>query len=325
MTGLATMLRQVEAWLREVAAEVAADTKLPVVEAADFVTGRRADFARLVLERGAINEPIRREPGEDYVSFITRLQAHGAVTEARFAVVGGVDPDFDPMASASSGEPPPRDAIAPPDGALHPDQRLALRLVLDERRSILRAGRRWGKSTLCIAILVDEAMCGHYAGYVAPLYKLARPVFEALVVILRSILLTKDRNQGLIKLTTGAELDVWTVEAGGVIGRGRKYHRLVLDEIAHVLDSAGMPLIWSSALQPTLLDYRGNVTAASTPNGVSPANWFFVIANSIDLGWHEHHAPSSANPSLPADELADIQRRTHPLVPRDLTADTRSL
>ena len=137
-----------------------------------------------------------------------------------------------------------------------------------------------------------------------------------MLAILSLITVARDRIQGLIRLEGGGEINVWSIEGGMIIGRGRKYHRVILDEIAHVLDSAGMALIWSSALAPTLLDYRGNVIACSTPAGVSPANWFFVIANSKDLDWVEFHAPSSANPFLDPAELEDIRRRTHPMVYR---------
>jgi hypothetical protein len=308
------MLRQVEIWTRELSEQVAAAARLPVVEAADFVTGARADFARLVDDRGLVSAPLRREPGEEYNAFLTRLQAHGAATEARFAVVGGIDPGFDPRASDELGEPAPREAIVLPDGPLHPAQRQALRLALDSRRMILRAGRRLGKSTLACAIAADEAMTGRLVGYVTPQYKIGAPCFDQLTQILRPILVTRDRTQGLIRVERGGEINVWSIEGGMIIGRGRKYHWVILDEIAHVLDSASMPMIWASALAPTLLDYRGNAIACSTPAGVSPANWFFVIANSKDLGWEEFHAPSSANPFLDPAELEDIRKRTHPMV-----------
>ena len=308
------MSRQVELWTRELAEQVAVAARLPVVEAADFVTGMRADFARLIGSRGFVSAPIRREPGEEYNAFLTRLQAHGAALEARYAVVGGIDPDFDPRAVDEPAEAAPRDAVMLPDGPLHLAQRQALRLALDSRRMILRAGRRLGKSTLACAIAADEAICGHLIGYVTPQYKIGAPCFDQLLQILRPLKVSKDRTQGLIRLENGGEINVWSVEGGMIIGRGRKYHRVILDEIAHVLDSAGMGLIWSSALAPTLLDYRGNVIAASTPAGVSAANWFFVIANSKDLDWVEFHAPSSANPFLDPTELEDVRRRTHPMV-----------
>jgi hypothetical protein len=66
---------------------------------------------------------------------------------------------------------------------------------------------------LCSAIAADEAIRGRLTAYVCPQYKLAAPVFETLVAALRPIIATKDRTQGLIKLHTGGEVDVWTVSA----------------------------------------------------------------------------------------------------------------
>jgi hypothetical protein len=287
---------------------------LRLVMAADFVTGGRADFARLIGKQGVPIVLIRRHEGEDYDPFLDRVKRAGVASGAFFATVGGIDPDFNPQALAPPAEPSPRGAIELPDGPLHPAQCRALRLALDNRRAILRAGRRLGKSTLCCAIAADDAICGRFVGYVSPQYKVGAPCFDMLLQILRPLIESKDRAQGLIRLNTGGEIDVWTIEAGMIIGRGRKYHRIILDEIAHVLDSSNMSLIWASALAPTLLDYRGWAIAASTPAGVSPANWFFVIANSTDLDWQEFHAPSSANPFLDPAELEDIRKRTHPMV-----------
>jgi hypothetical protein len=160
----------------------------------------------------------------------------------------------------------------------------------------------------------DEALCGRCVGYITPQYKIGAPCFDMLSQILRPLISNRDRTQGLIRLDTGGQIDVWSTEGGMIIGRGRKYHRLIADEIAHVLDSINMQMIWASALAPTLLDFKGNAIAASTPAGVSPANWFFVIANSVDLGWAEFHAPSSANPYLDPDELTEIRRRSNPMV-----------
>jgi Terminase RNaseH-like domain len=47
---------------------------------------------------------------------------------------------------------------------------------------------------------------------------------------------------------------------------------------------------------------------------MNPSNFFFQIASSKEMGWKERVAPTSDNPFRDRDELADIQRRTNPLV-----------
>jgi hypothetical protein len=288
------------------------DAATAVVHATDFLTGGRANFARVIGRNGTVLELVRRSADEGYESFLQR--ARERATDARL-VVGGVDPDFDPEAVYRLPEPAERGSIALPDCPLHPAQIRALRRILDHRRSILRAGRRFGKSALMCAIATDMVMCGQAVAYVCPKYATALPVFVQLLMILAPIIVHKNRRHLVIdETTTGGTVDVLSVESGFIIGRGRKFHRVILDEIAHVSDTANMPMIWSSSLEPTLLDYRGSATAASTPFGVNPTNFFFQIAHSKELDWDEMVAPSGDNPFLDRAELEDIQRRRNPLV-----------
>jgi hypothetical protein len=165
------------------------------------------------------------------------------------------------------------------------------------------------------AIAADEVLCGRAVAYIAPQYKTAAPVFAQLLMILAPIVTHKDRGRLEIdETTTGGSVSVLSIESGFIIGRGRKFHRIILDEIAHVPAVANMPMVWASSLAPTLLDYRGSVVAASTPFGMNPSNFFFQISNSKELGWDEFLAPSASNPFLDPSELEDIQRRSNPLV-----------
>jgi hypothetical protein len=74
-----------------------------------------------------------------------------------------------------------------------------------------------------------------------------------------------------------------------------------------------MPLIWSAAIEATLLDFRGTAVAASTPWGVSPANFFFQVCHGEAGEWRQFHAPTSANPAISVDELKKIEESKHPL------------
>ena len=225
------MLREARAILIEEHARSA----MRVIEAADFLTGGAAGFGRLIGAHGAVLDLVRLEAGEEYAGFRARLEARAEAEGARFVLIGGIDPGLDAEADLVPPDAPlAPDAVRLLDGPLHRAQRRALRLVLDNRRSILRAGRRLGKSTLCIALAADEALCGRFTAYVTPQFKLATPIFEALVVTLRPVLESKDKTQGVIRLSTGGVIDIWTIESGAVIARGRKYHRVIMDEVAHV-------------------------------------------------------------------------------------------
>jgi hypothetical protein len=311
MTSALTMLREA----RALAGNLAATEPVPVVYAVDFITGGRANFARLIGRRGSVLELVHRRDDESYEVFLDRARGLTESSGAARLVVGGINPDFDPEAVLAPPEPVVPGTIALPDGRLHPGQIRALRRILDHRRSILRAGRRFGKSSLMCAITADAVICGQAIAYIAPQFKTASPVFAQLLMILAPIIVHKDRGRLEInETTTGGTVDVLSVESGFIIGRGRKFHRIVLDEVAHVADVANMPLVWSSSLAPTLLDFKGSATAASTPFGVNPSNFFFQICNSKELDWDEFVAPSSDNPFIDRDELDDVKIRTNALV-----------
>ena len=194
----------------------------------------------------------------------------------------------------------PREVITLPDGGgLHPGQARAVRVILDRKRVVLRAGRRWGKSTLLIALAADEALRGRPVGYFSPLFKTAAPVFDALAFMLAPLVVSKNRSVGEIKLSTGGVIDVWSIETSTIIARGRKYARVLLDEIAFVKTDMG--LLWRASISPTLVDLDGFAIVASTPWGTDPKNWFFQICNDKTLGWTELHARSEENPFLPRE------------------------
>ena len=67
---------------------------------------------------------------------------------------------------------------------MHPSQARAVRAILDRKRTVIRAGRRWGKSTILIALASDEAIRGRPVGYFCPLFRIATPVFDALALVL---------------------------------------------------------------------------------------------------------------------------------------------
>jgi hypothetical protein len=157
---------------------------VPVI-AADFVTGQAASFARLCTAKGDVTAVVRRDEGEAHASFVERTRALAGALASPRLVVGGIDPAFSLAAVPEAPEAPQRGTVLLPDGqGLHRGQAQAARLALDAKRVVLRAGRRWGKSTLLIALAADEALRGRPVGYFSPLFKTATPVFDALVHML---------------------------------------------------------------------------------------------------------------------------------------------
>lgn len=149
-----------------------------------------------------------------------------------------------------------------------------------------------------------------------PDYKVTDEIFNNVADILHPIELQSAQNKGIYRTNVNGiigRIEYWTLENDRA-GRSRKYHKVLMDEAAFTKPNARD--IWERNIRPTLLDYRGMAIIASTPNGANPANFFWACCNDPELGFTEYHAPTSANPLMPADEMAKLERENHPLVYR---------
>lgn len=189
-----------------------------------------------------------------------------------------------------------------------------------------RCGRRWGKSNYGETWIGDGALKGEPTGWFAPTYKLVSEVYAELTDILKPVIVQQSKTDGLIRLRGGGRIDFWTLEDDRA-GRSRKYKRVFVDEGAFT--KPNMMDIWERSIKPTLLDYTGRAMVASNTNGVDPENFLYQVCNDAKHGFIEYHAPSRANPLIPARLLgetdedwrarqdavyADLKAREHPLV-----------
>ena len=195
---------------------------LTTVVAADFVSGAAADFARVCSVTGEVVELVRCGEDESRIDFTARAKSLAAGLGAPQLVVGGIDPDFDPEAISAACETPQRGVITLRDIhgrpiGLHVGQARELRTILDNKRTVLRAGRRWGKSKILIALAADEAIRGRPIGYFCPLFKTAVPVFDDLELMLAPLIVSKSRGHEL-RLSTGGVVDIWSLEGSTIVG-----------------------------------------------------------------------------------------------------------
>jgi hypothetical protein len=182
MTSASAMLREARALAPVFGTAVS--TEPATIEVVDFVTGNLANFARACSPKGVVLEIVRRGEGEPYAAFLARAKSLAGGLGAPRLVVGGIHPAFDADAVCDAAEAPQGVILLPDGGGLHPGQIRATRIILNHPRAVLRAGRRFGKSTLLIALAADEAIRGRPVGYFTPLYKTAVPVFDALALML---------------------------------------------------------------------------------------------------------------------------------------------
>ena len=143
------------------------------------------------------------------------------------------------------------------------------------RFTALRAGRRMGKTAMMQAIACRKIAEGKNVGWFAPSYKLLAEAYSEISEMIAPIIKSASRMQGVIRANTGGRIDFWSLENERA-GRSRKYHVVMLDEVAFAKNHSMMK-IWDTAIKPTLLDYTGECWAGSTPNGIDSENFFWRI------------------------------------------------
>jgi hypothetical protein len=307
LSGLDAFERKLKA-----AAASASDT-IPIAIAADFLNGGAPSFARVFDRRGMRLVTVQRRDNEPWAAFVARAKGEAAKAgQAACTLVGGlpedvIEADGNLLASAD----PPRGAIILPETPLHPSQVAALDLIRGNRRVVLVCGRRWGKSSLLVALAVDAALSGKRVGVFAPTRTLLSPLLHAIAHALRGVRgVSIYRMFGEIRLPNGGHVDFWSIDHTQRAGRGRAYHLVLIDEAGH--DETYLSDAFQVAIAPTLLDFAGSIVEASTPNGVSPENHFWRVAHLAEMGFVVHHAPTSANPHLPVEEIAALRATMRP-------------
>jgi hypothetical protein len=185
-------------------------------------------------------------------------------------------------------------------------------------RDVIRAGRRWGKTTLLEQIYARKALSGRHVGWFAPLYRLLTPSYRRLYQILYPAILHASKSEGLIRLhplegqTQGGSIEFWSLDSNPDAGRSRAYDDAIIDEASLVEKELRETV--EQAITPTLLDRRGTLILAGTPKGINVANYFYLACTDKTLGYTEHYAPTRDNPLLDPLGVASLQEKNSPLV-----------
>lgn len=190
----------------------------------------------------------------------------------------------------------------------HADQVKAYHLK--GRYKVIRCGRRWGKTAFAATIACDDALHGKSVGWFAPAYRFLSEAYAEIVDLLAPVIKSASKMEGVIRLITGGRIDFWTLENERA-GRSRKYHRVIIDEAAFA--GPKMMTIWEHAIEPTLLDYKGEALVLSNANGNSEENFFWRICNMQKYKFVEFHAPTQNNPYLDPQEIEEIGKSKHPM------------
>ena len=184
----------------------------------------------------------------------------------------------------------------------HPGQMRALALldpseVNSGRFVVANWGRRAGKSEMALRWLGLGATGGEACAYIVPTYAhLTGPegAWTRLKNRLHPLAERVSEQEHSIYLRTGGSIECWSTENGADRIRGRKYHRVVLDEAASMGSLGGA---WSDVIAPTLIDYEGKALFVSTPRRGGTFQEFY---NRGGVGeWRALTITSLENPHLP--------------------------
>lgn len=196
---------------------------------------------------------------------------------------------------------------------LHDGQKAIL--ASNARYRVASCGRRFGKTMLAgyWLTLRDEgsAINGKRTAWFAPSYKILADAWIAILRTLKPVIRQANKTDQRIELITGGVIDFWTLEDQDA-GRGRKYHRIVIDEAAH---ARYLKDAWERAISPTLTDYQGEAWFISTPKGLNYFHELFQRGGHPDYpDWDRFHMPTLANPYIKPQEVEDKRRELPALV-----------
>lgn len=197
---------------------------------------------------------------------------------------------------------------------LHASQREVYRGLAN--RTVLRIGRRYGKTALLEVIAENAALKGKRVGFFFPDLTRAQPTFSSICATLKPAIRSKNKTDLMVELITGGCVECWTL-ADEHAGRSRGYDLVLIDEasLCENLES-----IFQLSIAPTLLLSGGPTILAGTPLGADDSSFFYracMIKQPSEQWpqiWKEYHLPTSANPLLDAQAVALLEKQYPRLV-----------
>jgi len=180
-----------------------------------------------------------------------------------------------------------------------------------ERFRVCVAGRRFGKTFLSTAEILNAALAGNDKNvwYVAPTYKAAKEIaWEMLIKGIPQEYIQKTNESSLtLRLLNGSVISLKGAEKPDNL-RGRALDFCVLDEFADMRKEA-----WYEVIRPSLSDRQGSALFIGTPKG---RNHFYELWGKglDDDGWASFQFTTLEGGHVPAEEITaarnDLDQRT---------------
>jgi phage terminase large subunit len=176
----------------------------------------------------------------------------------------------------------------------------------DGRFRLLCAGRRMGKTHLCIARLITWAASkpNSLNWYVTANYRMAKQIAwrQLKNMVPPEICVKRNETDLMVELANGSIISLKGADNADSL-RGVSLSSLVVDEAAYVKQEA-----WEMVLRPALSDQGGPAWFITTPAGL---NWFYDLweqAQDLD-DWSTHSYTTIEGGNVPPEEV-EAARRT---------------
>ncbi|HEV8178550.1 MAG TPA: terminase family protein [Gemmatimonadales bacterium] len=188
---------------------------------------------------------------------------------------------------------------------LRPRHAAQAQIVREAKRfNVLQCGRRFGKTTLGVDVVLDVALEGLPVGWFAPTYKLLDEAWRDVQKAAREVIVATDKQQRRLEFVGGGVMEFWSLDNPDP-GRGRKYARVVIDEAGIVRD---LDVIWTQAIRATLTDLKGDAWFLGTPKGRNYFHTLYLRGQQDDPGWQSWRFATVANPYLDPNEIEAARR-----------------
>jgi len=192
-----------------------------------------------------------------------------------------------------------------------------IEIAADESRyKVVAAGRRFGKGVLGVSAAFRYASRGGKCRWISPSY--ASDSYQSgwrlamsLAKQIPTVEVHLQRREISFARTGGGWLQFKTAEEPDSL-RGEGIDFVVFDEAAHIADIEDT---WEQCVRPSLMDRRGDAWFISTPNGFNYFNNLF-LRNRDHKDWSSFQFPTSANPHIAFDEIAELRKSLPSLVAR---------
>lgn len=178
------------------------------------------------------------------------------------------------------------------------------------RFKVIRCGRRFGKTTLAISLLEEEALLkpDSLFYYIAPTYKQAKSIaWDMLLMSVRDlpkVLVDKTNESELyVQFANGSRIFIKGADNPDSL-RGVGLNGAVLDEYADM-----KPNVYDEIIEPALADKEGFAIFIGTPKGFNHFYTLFTKAETLD-GWSTYHFTTYDNPLIKTEEIDRIRKKT---------------